>query len=81
MAAAVVQVALALLLAALTENAKYKSGFKAIVFFPYLLNGIAIGYIFRIFFSHGSILDNMIGLIGISKDALPYWLRDKSIDP
>mgnify|MGYP004556966425 CR=1 FL=1 len=80
MAAAVVQVALALLLAALTENAKYKSGFKAIVFFPYLLNGIAIGYIFRIFFSHGSILDNMIGLIGISKDALPYWLRDQNIN-
>lgn len=80
MVAAVVQVVLALLLAVLTENAKYRSGFKAVIFLPYLLNGIAIGYIFRIFFSHGSILDSVIGIIGISKDTLPYWLRDQSIN-
>ena len=76
MVAAVVQVALALLLAVLTENAKYRSGFKAVLFLPYLINGIAIGYIFRIFFSHGSILDSVIGLIGVSKDSLPHFSHD-----
>ena len=50
------------------------------LFLPYLINGIAIGYIFRIFFSHGSILDSVIGTIGISKDTLPYWLRDQNIN-
>lgn len=80
MIAAVVQVALALLLAVLTENAKYRSGFKAVLFLPYLLNGIAIGYIFRIFFSHGSILDSVIGIIGVPKDILPYWLRDQNFN-
>ncbi len=80
MIAAIVQVALALLLAVLTENSKYRTGFKAILFFPYLINGIAIGYMFRIFLSHGSILDSIIGLFGVSINNLPFWLRNQNIN-
>ncbi len=78
MVAAIVQVVLALLLAVLTENSKYKTGFKAILFFPYLINGIAIGYMFRIFLSHGAILDSILNLFGFN--TLPFWLRDQSIN-
>lgn len=79
-ASAVVQVVLALVLAVLIFNTKKGTIFKAILFFPYLINGIAIGYIFRIFLTHGSILDIVLQFCGIPLDCLPYWLRDQNIN-
>ena len=53
---------------------------KAILFFPFLVNGIAIGYIFKYFYTRGFVLDSVLQAIGIPLESLPYWLRDQSIN-
>ena len=81
MGGALVQLALALLFATMLSF-KTKGGnfFKGAMFFPYLINGIAIGFIFKFFFTRGYVLDTLLGVIGFNKEALPYWLRDQSIN-
>lgn len=81
MAGAVVQLSLALFFATLLTSGIRGSGiFKGILFFPFLINGIAIGYIFKFFFTRGFVLDSVLQALGISLDSLPYWLRDQSIN-
>ncbi len=54
MGGSVVQLVLALLLATLLSfKTKLGNLFKGILFFPFLINGIAIGFIFKFFFTHG----------------------------
>ena len=71
-----VQLALAFYLAVLLNSKiKGKSIFKALYFFPFLLNGVAVSLIFIFFFRPGSTLDtvlNMFGLSGLTK----LWLQD-----
>lgn len=78
--AAIVQVLIALIMAVILADKKRNSIYKAFIFAPYLINGIAIGYIFRVFFSRGSVFDTILGLFGIVLDSLPYWLRDQEIN-
>ena len=81
MAGAVVQLALALFFATLlTSGIKGGGLFKGILFFPFLVNGIAIGYIFKFFYTRGFVLDTVLQALGISLEKLPYWLRDQSIN-
>ena len=82
MAGAVIQLALALFLASVLSLEKIRgSGIcKAILFFPFLVNGIAIGYIFKYFYTRGFVLDSVLQAIGIPLDSLPYWLRDQSVN-
>lgn len=81
MAGAVIQLALALFFATLLTSGIKGSGiFKGIMFFPFLVNGIAIGYIFKFFYTRGFVLDTVLQSLGISLDALPYWLRDQSVN-
>ena len=82
MAGAVVQLALALFLASVLslERIRGSGVFKAILFFPFLINGIAIGYIFKYFYTRGFVLDSVLQAIGIPLESLPYWLRDQSIN-
>ena len=81
MAGAVIQLSLALFFATLLSGGLKGGGiFKGILFFPYLVNGIAIGYIFKFFYTRGFVLDSVLQALGISLDALPYWLRDQSIN-
>ena len=81
MAGAVVQLALALFFATLlTSGIKGKGIFKGILFFPFLVNGIAIGYIFKFFFTRGFVLDTVLQALGFSLENLPYWLRDQSVN-
>ena len=82
MAGAVVQLALALFFASILSLEKIRGGgaFKAVMFFPFLVNGIAIGYIFKFFYTRGFVLDSVLQAIGIPLDSLPYWLRDQSIN-
>lgn len=81
MAGAVVQLSLALFFATLLTSGLRGSGiFKGIIFFPFLVNGIAIGYIFKFFYTRGFVLDSVLQAIGIPLESLPYWLRDQSIN-
>jgi len=81
MAGAVFQLALALYLATIFCF-KIKGGnfFKGCMFFPYLINGIAIGFIFKFFYTRGFVLDTVLGWLGMDMESLPYWLRDQSIN-
>ena len=82
MAGAVVQLALALLFASILSLEKIRGSgiYKAILFFPFLVNGIAIGYIFKYFYTRGFVLDSVLQAIGIPLESLPYWLRDQSVN-
>ena len=81
MGGAVVQLTLALYLATVFCF-KVKGGdfFKGCMFFPYLINGIAIGFIFKFFYTRGFVLDTVLQWIGFDQDSLPYWLKDTSIN-
>ena len=81
MAGAVVQLALALFFATLLTTGIRGGGlFKGILFFPFLVNGIAIGYIFKFFYTHGFVLDSVLQALGFPLDSLPYWLRDQAVN-
>lgn len=81
MAGALVQIALALYFATVLSFKTKGSGlYKGAMFFPYLVNGIAIGFIFKFFYTRGYVLDTVLGMIGIPLDSLPYWLRDQTIN-
>lgn len=81
MVGALMQIVLALYLATVLSF-KTKAGgiYKGAMFFPYLINGIAIGFIFKFFYTHGYVLDSILGIFGVPLESLPYWLRDQSIN-
>lgn len=80
-AGSIVQLALALYFATMLSF-KTKGGnfFKGTIFFPILINGIAIGFIFKFFYTRGFVLDSVLQFIGFDLEKLPYWLRDQSIN-
>ena len=61
---------------------KVKGGnfFKGFMFFPYLINGIAIGFIFKFFYTRGFVFDTVLQWCGFELEHLPYWLKDQSIN-
>ena len=81
MAGSIVQLVIALYLATILSF-KVKGGkfFKACMFFPYLINGIAIGFIFKFFYTRGFVFDTVLQWFGFKLENLPYWLRDQSIN-
>lgn len=81
MAGSVVQLALSLYLATVLSFKVKGSGiFKGFMFFPFLINGIAIGFIFKFFYTRGFVFDTVLQWCGFQLDNLPYWLRDKGIN-
>jgi multiple sugar transport system permease protein len=81
LAASAVQLSLALFFASiLSMKTKYKDFFKGVIFFPYLISGIAIGYMFKFFFTRGFVLDTVLLKLGFIQDELPFWLRDASVN-
>ena len=76
-----VQLTLALYLATILSF-KVKGGnfFKGFMFFPFLINGIAIGFIFKFFYTRGFVFDTVLGWCGFNLEDLPYWLKDRSIN-
>lgn len=77
----VVQLALALFFATIfCFNVKGESIFKAAMFFPYLICGIAIGFIFKFFYTRGFVLDTVLSWLGVNPENLPYWLKDTKIN-
>lgn len=81
MAGALIQVALALYLSSiLAFKVRCGNAFKAIYFFPYLINGIAVGFIFKFFYTRGYVFDTVLQWCGFQLDNLPYWLRDQRVN-
>ena len=81
MGGSIVQLALSLYLATvLSFKVKGGSVFKGFMFFPYLINGIAIGFIFKFFYTRGFVFDTVLQWCGFQLDNLPYWLRDQRIN-
>lgn len=54
--------------------------FKGLMFFPYLVCGIAVGFIFKFFYTRGFVLDTVLQWCGFNLESLPYWLKNKSIN-
>lgn len=81
MGGSLVQLTLALYLATVLSF-KVKGGkyFKGFMFFPFLINGIAIGFIFKFFYTRGFVFDTVLQWCGFQLDNLPYWLKDQKIN-
>jgi ABC-type sugar transport system permease subunit len=81
MGASLVQLALALYFATLLSfKTKGGSFFKGAVFFPYLVCGIAVGFVFKFFYTRGFVFDTILQAIGFDLEKLPYWLKDTKIN-
>lgn len=81
MGGGIVQLALSLLFATMfVFKVKGEGIFKACLFFPYLICGIAVGFIFKFFYFHGYVLDSILMLFGMKLDDLPLWLQNTHIN-
>lgn len=79
--ASVIQLALALVLASiLSFKVRGGSAFKGVIFFPYLVSGIAIGFMFKFFFTHGYVFDTVLSAVGFKLNQLPFWLMNTSVN-
>lgn len=56
-----------------------KNFFKGVLFFPYLLNGVAIGFVFLYFFKPDGVLDSILTALGVAQENLPLWLGDAAL--
>jgi len=69
LAASAVQIVLALYFATvLSFDVRFRNFFKGVLFFPYLINGVAIGFVFLYFFQDGGTLDSVLSLFGVHTD-------------
>jgi multiple sugar transport system permease protein len=76
--ASIVQITLALYLATvLSFRTRFRNLFKGLIFFPYLINSVAIGFVFLYFFQPGGTLDSVLHAFGIQHEFL--WLGDPSL--
>ncbi|MFD3515966.1 carbohydrate ABC transporter permease [Streptomyces sp. NPDC058657] len=75
LAASALQITVALYFATvLSFNLRFRNFFKGILFFPYLINGVAIGFVFLYFFQDGGTLDSVLARLGVGTDH--SWLGD-----
>ena len=78
---ALVQLVIALYLATILSFKTKASGlFKGLMFFPYLISGIAIGFIFKFFYTRGFVFDTVLQWCGFKLDSLPWWLKDQRVN-
>ncbi len=81
MGGAVVQLGLALFFATMMVfKVKGEPVFKAAMFFPYLVCGIAVGFIFKFFYARGYVLDTILQMFGMNPENIPLWLQDQKIN-
>ncbi len=74
-----IQLALALFIATvLSFKVRLKSLFKGVYFFPNLINGVAIGFIFLYFFRPDGTLDSFLTAIGLG-EFTQLWLGNPSL--
>lgn len=80
LAGSFVQIALALYFAAILNfKVRFSSFFKGAIFFPYLINGVAIGFVFLYFFRSGGTLNSILMAFGIAEEKIPLWLNNRSL--
>ncbi|QPE05920.1 sugar ABC transporter permease [Microbacterium schleiferi] len=73
-----VQMAIALYFAALLSNStRFSNFFRGVLFFPYLINGVAIGFVFLYLFQPGGTLDAFLSWFGVTSP--PQWLGNPEI--
>lgn len=73
-----IQLVLALYFAViLSFKTRFTNLFKGFLFFPYLVNGVAIGLAFLFFFRPDGTLDALLALVGVTEP--PQWLGDPGI--
>ncbi|WP_405014722.1 carbohydrate ABC transporter permease [Kitasatospora sp. NBC_01539] len=78
LAASVLQMAVALYFATLLSfSTRFRNLFKGVLFFPYLINGVAVGFVFLYFFQSGGTLDSVLSLLGHHGRHL--WLGDPDL--
>ncbi|GJF30947.1 ABC transporter permease [Kitasatospora sp. NE20-6] len=78
LAASVLQMAVALYFATLLSfSTRFRNLFKGVLFFPYLINGVAVGFVFLYFFQSGGTLDSVLSLLGHHGKHL--WLGDPDL--
>ena len=76
----IVQIALALFFATiLNQKMKGANFFKGVIFFPSLINGVAVGMVFLYFYKGGGTLDTILCALGADPDNLPLWLGNAAI--
>ena len=76
----IVQIVVALYFAViLTAKIRGASFFKGVIFFPYLINGVAIGFIFMYFFRQAGTLDTILMALGVPQSKIPLWLGNPRI--
>ncbi|MFV0441311.1 MAG: carbohydrate ABC transporter permease [Lachnospirales bacterium] len=81
MVASFIQLGLALYFATVLSSKTRGGGmFKGFMFFPYLVCGIAVGFIFKFFYTRGFVFDTVLQWCGFELENLPYWLKDTSIN-
>ncbi len=75
---AFIQIGLAMYLATvLSFKVRFKNLFKGILFFPYLINGVAIAFIFQYFFRPDGVLDSLLTIVGVNNP--PLWLGNRAL--
>ena len=79
MVGSVVQITLALLFATiLSFKVRGSKFFRGALYFPCLICGIAVGFIFKFFLNPGFVLDTLLSWIGITNT--PNWLENQAIN-
>jgi ABC-type sugar transport system permease subunit len=78
-AASFAQIAIALYFAViLSFDTRFRNLFKGILFFPYLLNSVAVGFVFLYLFQPDGTLDTVLRLLGLGEHT-QQWLGDPDI--
>ena len=78
-AASFAQIAIALYFAViLSFQTRFRNLFKGIIFFPYLLNAVAVGFVFLYLFQPDGTLDTVLRALGLGGHT-PQWLGDPDI--
>ena len=79
MVGSVFQISLALLFATvLSFKVRGSKFFRGALYFPCLICGIAVGFIFKFFLNPGFVLDTLLGWVGIAET--PNWLENPAIN-
>lgn len=79
LAGAFIQLALALYLATiLSFELRAKNFFKGVIFFPYLINGVAIGFVFLYLFQGDGALDLLLKFLGLDF-LIQQWLGNPDV--
>lgn len=77
--ASFIQMAIALYFATLLSfSTWFQNLFKGILFFPALINGVAIGFVFLYLFQPGGTLDSALGALGLG-ELTRHWLGDPDV--